>query len=125
MPAYATAYLRDTATGQILFDINGYPLFNQQTLWNDGGVLSLPSHDIEAQFGYPTSPVGLSPGAIYSDGLAVAIVPGFTPVVGAAVYFGSISAGVLLALGGTGFPTSPGPTGSLLIYSNGYLLCVS
>lgn len=89
-------------------------------LLNDGGVLvfAYPAS-------YPSDPSGLSPGALWSDGSTVAIVDGFTPTVGAPLYFGQVSALALVATGGIGLPTSPPTAGSLQLWNNGNLVCVA
>lgn len=69
-------------------------------LINDGGVLQLTDPT-----GWPTSPAGLLPGAVWNNHLAVAIVPGATPdPLAAPVLFGAISSAQLLALGGGNLP---------------------
>lgn len=67
-------------------------------LYNDGGLLGVTS-----AAGYPTTSAGAA-GSIWSNGGAVSVVPGGTPVLGAPVFFGSVTAAALLALGGLGLP---------------------
>jgi hypothetical protein len=72
-------------------------------LEDDGGLITLAT----GTTGYPTSPNGLAAGAVWSNGGLVSIVPGSTPNPAAPpVYFGSVTAAGLLALGGGNLPTS-------------------
>jgi hypothetical protein len=83
-------------------------------LLNDGGVLqlSLPA-------GYPTSSIGLAPGAVWNNGLAIAVVPGSTPDPTIPdLFFGQVSASELLFFGGSNLPTSPPLDGSLQLWNN-------
>jgi hypothetical protein len=90
-------------------------------LANDGGVLELPSPG----FGYPTSPVGLPAGAVWSDGLVIEVVPGSFPPSGAQpIYYGSISATQLLDMGGGSLPLSD-PHRLNQLWNNGNVICVS
>jgi hypothetical protein len=92
--------------------------FNFISFYNDGGVLWMT-----APLNYPTSPLGLSAGAVWYDGGVVAVVPGGSGT-GAPVYFGSITAAQLLASGGGGLPTTnPNNAGQLWI--NGGVICIS
>lgn len=88
--------------------------------WDDGGVLVL-----FATSGYPTSPGALSPGDIWSNGLVVSVVTGGSPVASPPIYFGSVTAAGLLALGGLVLPTSPGLTGSGQLWNNGGVVSIS
>ena len=85
---------------------------------NDGGVLwmTLPLN-------YPTSPVGLSAGAVWYNGGTVSVIPGGSGS-GAPVFFGSITASGLLALGGGGLPTTNPHTPNQL-WNNGGLISIS
>jgi len=93
-------------------------------LWNDGGVLALTDGS-----GWPTSGDGLRPGAVWNNGLTIAIVPGVVPQPGApAVFFPGTSplltAGDLLLMGGGNLPlTDPEIEGQL--YNNGGEIAVS
>jgi len=91
-------------------------------LSSTGGVLYLDySPD-----GYPTSPSGLTGGSLYSNGGVVCVVGPTTPSAQAStIYFGSVSAASLLALGGGNLPlTNPG-VGSGLLWNNGGVVCVA
>lgn len=73
--------------------------------WNDEGVLvfSEPAHSIV----YPTSPVGLSPGSLWNNGLTVGVVGPTSPNPTApAIIWPSITAAHLLAIGGANLPTT-------------------
>lgn len=90
-------------------------------LLNDIGVLQLTSNSL----GYPTSPVGLAPGAVYDDNLAIGVAFGATPnPLAPPLFFGSVTAAGLLATGGGNLPiTDPGNI--LQLWNNGGLVCVS
>jgi hypothetical protein len=90
-------------------------------LLNDVGVLQLTNNSL----GYPTSPVGLSPGAVYDDNLAIGVVFGASPnPLAPPLFFGSVTAASLLAIGGGNLPiTDPGNI--LQLWNNGGLVCVS
>ncbi len=91
------------------------------SLINDGGVLQLVS-----PVGWPTSSIGLPPGALWNNGLAIAVVPGSVPDPAAPpIYFGSITASELLALGGSQLPVTPQTDGSGRLWSNGGEVSVS
>lgn len=90
-------------------------------LESNGGLLQ-----VSANAGWPTSSVGLSAGAIWNDGGVAAVVPGVTPNPAAPpVYFYSISAGALLALGGGNLPTSNPGVGSTQLWNNGGSICIA
>ncbi|WP_261505714.1 hypothetical protein [Burkholderia multivorans] len=85
---------------------------------NDGGVLWMT-----APLNYPTSPLGLPTGAVWYNGGTVSVIPGGSGT-GAPVFFGSITASALLALGGGGLPTSnPGVTNQL--WNNGGVISIA
>ncbi|MDP9651724.1 hypothetical protein [Paraburkholderia caledonica] len=88
--------------------------------FNDGGVLWMT-----APLNYPTSPAGLSAGSVWYNGGAVSVVPGVTPDPAAPpVFFGTITASGLLALGGGNLPlTNPGSTGQL--WNNGGVISIA
>jgi hypothetical protein len=84
--------------------------------WNNGGVLCFP--DAASAAGWPTSDAGLAPGALWNNGLVVAMKLPVSPSPTAApVYFGGISAPQLLALGGGNLPGSAPAAGSGQIWS--------
>lgn len=107
-------------------------------LYNDGGVLAF--HVVPN--GWPDSPIGLPPGAFWNDGMAIAIaLPGlddfssdFGPLgdfgtqpnpSAPPLFFGSVTAEQLLALGGADLPiTSPGP-GTLQLWNNNGLVSIA
>lgn len=84
---------------------------NGATLWDDGGVLVVNN----LMAGYPASPLGLPPGSIWSNDGAVSVIAGIVPNPGAPpVFFGSVTAAGLLALGGGNLPlTNPLVLGQL------------
>jgi hypothetical protein len=109
--------------------------FDQLSLWtwedganlyNDGGALAV----VSPPAGYPISPVGLPPGALWIDpgtgNGVIGIIPGITPDPTAPpVYFGQITAGNLLALGGGNLPlTNPAP-GTLQLWNDGGMLAIA
>ncbi len=110
--------------------LTGIAMFGGLPLWvwedgggfvNDAGFLTVPS----VPPGYPTDPAGLLPGAIWSNGLFVVVVPGISPdPLAPPVYFGT-PPDVLLALGGGNLPLLPPLAGSLQIWNNGGFLCVA
>jgi hypothetical protein len=75
----------------------------EDLLTNDGGVLLIAPGAL-----YPTSATG-TPGTFWSNGGVVTIVPGGTYSAGPPVYFSSVTANSLFAMGGLGLPTT-GPT---------------
>lgn len=84
-------------------------------LWNNGGALALVT-----AAGFPTDPTGLAPGAVWNNGLEVAIVPGVVPPpVAIARYFPGITALQLLQIGGGSFPLVPQVAGSGQLWNNG------
>lgn len=95
-------------------------------LANDGGVLVLVppigSFPVGAG-GLP--PAGLTtPGAVWSNGLAIGVVPGGSGT-GQTYVIGQVTAGQLLAQGAGGVPTSAQAAGSGIIWSNGGELSIS
>lgn len=120
-PVYTGAITAIGQPGSILWaweDNSGLTV----TLLNDGGILQLAP----GAFGlnYPTSPVGLPAGAVWNNGLAVSVIPGVTPNPSApAVFFGSITAANLLAIGGGNLPTFR-PNVDLQLWNNGGLISV-
>jgi len=85
---------------------------------NDGGMLWMTQ-----PLNYPTSPVGLPAGAVWYNGGAVSVIPGGSGT-GSPVYFGSITAAGLLALGGGGLPTS-NPNNLNQLWNNGGVISIS
>lgn len=88
---------------------------------NDGGVLQM-----SAPLNYPTSPVGLSAGAVWYNGGTVSVIPGITPnPLAPPVYFGTVTAAELLALGGGNLPlTNPG-VGTNQLWNNGGVVSIA
>lgn len=89
-------------------------------LGDTGGILTV----VDAA-GWPLSPTGLPIGAVWDDGGAAAVVPGQTPDPFAqAQYFGLITSGALLVLGGGNLPlTNPHVVNQL--WNDGGLIAIS
>lgn len=82
---------------------------------NDGGWLNLT-----LATGWPTSPSGLVAGAVWDNGGIVTVVPGVTPNPFAApLYFGLVTSGSLLMLGGGNLPLTAPAAGSGQLWNNG------
>lgn len=91
-------------------------------LVNDGGVVTLGAGII----GWPTSPVGLTAGALYSNGGVVCVAGTTTPNPTAPpVFLATISASALLALGGANLPLSPSGLISGQLWNNGGVVSVA
>lgn len=89
-------------------------------LGNNGGLLSV----LDAT-GWPSSASGLSAGAAWDDGGTAAVVPGQTPNPFAQPqYFGLITAGGLLVLGGGDLPLSD-PHVADQLWNDGGLIAIS
>jgi hypothetical protein len=88
--------------------------------FNDGGVLWMT-----APLNYPTSPTGLAAGSVWYNGGTVSVIPGITPdPLAPPVYFGTLTASGLLALGGGNLPLiNPGSTGQL--WNNGGVISIA
>ena len=101
--------------------VNAYAPLPDSGLFNDGGVLVLISGA-----SWPTTDAGLLPGALWNNGLAIVVVPGATPQPGAPrMTFPGVTSSSLLLFGGANFATTPPPDGSLILWSNGGLVCVA
>lgn len=90
-----------TTLGALKTYING-----SSGLSNNGGLLV-----VSDTAGWPTTSGG-APGSLWSNGGVVSVVPGYTPVAGPAVFYGSITASQLLAFGAIGLPVTPPTPGS-------------
>lgn len=88
------------------------------SFYNDGGMLGMT-----APLTYPTSPIGLAAGSVWYNGGTVSAIPGGSGT-GAPVYFGTVTAAGLLALGGGGLPTT-NPNNFNQLWVNGGVLCIS
>ncbi|WP_369065317.1 hypothetical protein [Burkholderia gladioli] len=77
---------------------------------NNGGVLTM-----DYPLVYPTSPVGLAPGAVWWNGGVISVIPGVTPDPTAPpLFFATTFPLQLLALGGGNLPlTNPGVSSQL------------
>src|ERR1700761_9570926 len=89
-------------------------------LGNNGSLLT-----VLTATGWPTSPSGLSAGAVWDDGGIAAVVPGQTPnPFASAQFYGLLTAGGLLVLGGGDLPlTNPHVVDQL--WNDGGLIAVS
>ena len=100
--------------GALQFPFEYQLQFNIVKFFNDGGVLTMPF-----AFTYPTSPVGLAPGAVYWNGGLISVVPGVTPNPSAPpLYFDTTFPLELLALGGGNLPLTPPATGTGQLWNN-------
>lgn len=110
LPYSVGGNIGDPIENTLIFFNDGPP--TNTGLWNDSGTLSLLQHG-----GYPTSDAGLSAGDVWDNQFAIAVVPGGSGS-GTDLTFGSVTAGLLLFLGGGGLPTSlPATAGTL--WNNG------
>ena len=88
---------------------------------NDGGVAY-----VSAVANWPTSPIGLPAGSFYLNGTTICIVMPVSPNPTALpVYFGSVTAAQLLALGGANIPVIPPAAGTNQFYNSGGQLCIA
>lgn len=88
-----------------VWDAIPLPLFGPlgEGLFNDNGLLVLTGVPV----GWPESATGLPPGAVWNNSTFVTVVPGGVPPPGyPPLFYGDVSAEELLALGGSGLPTS-------------------
>lgn len=76
------------------------------------------------QTGWPTSPDGLLPGAMWLNGDWVNVVPGLVPILGVPMFYGLTTSDQLLLLGGLYLPTSD-PMVAGQFWVNGTVLCQS
>lgn len=91
-------------------------------LVNDGGVVTLGA----GIFGWPTSPTGLSAGALYSNDGVVCVAGTTTPNPAAPpVFLATTSASALLALGGANLPISNSGIGDGQLWNNGGVVSIN
>lgn len=106
---------------QITFNIT---VSNSSGLYNDGGVLAMPT----LQPGWPISNIGLAVGMPWSNGLVVSVTPGATynPGLGP-LYFATVTAAELLTLnlGEWLSTTPPGVIGQLYLDPSGQEVWIS
>ena len=89
-------------------------------LFNNGGVLNT------TYSGFASSTLGLPPGAVWSNGGEVDIVPGSIPDPTAApIYFDQITTVGLIGLGAANFPLTSPPIGSEQLWSNNGVCCIA
>lgn len=94
----------------------------QVGLFNDGGVVALSAGII----GYPTSPVGLANGALWSNGDVVCVAGVTTPNPGApAVFFLNVTPSSLLFITGANLPLSNPGIGTGQLWNNGGVVSIS
>jgi hypothetical protein len=95
---------------------------DKANLYNNGGWLSV----LVPPAGYPSSPIGLPPGAVWNNGLAISVVPGIVPKPNApALYFGQITAGALLSMGGGNLPLANPGIGTQQLWNDGGVISVA
>lgn len=94
-------------------------VFTNVTFINDGGVLQM-----SAPLNYPITPTGLAAGAVWYNGGTVGVIPGGSGG-GSPVFFGTITASALLALGGGGLPTTNPGVGTLQLWNNGGVISIA
>jgi hypothetical protein len=91
-------------------------------LYNDGGILAL----LSIPDGYPTSPTGLTAGALWSNGGLVSVAGTTTPSPSASpVFFGAISDLTLLALGGANLPLSNPGAGTQQLWNSSGIVYIA
>jgi hypothetical protein len=94
----------------------------QLKLESDGGVVVLSA----GISGYPTSPTGLAPGSIWSNGGVVCVVGPTSPDPSAPpLYLIETSASALLTIGGANLPIANPGVGSNRLWNNGGVVCVA
>jgi hypothetical protein len=120
--SYLQTRARDVALQYILHCTPSFlPLEGPTGFINNGGVLCLSPNS-----GYPTSPSGLTPGKVWSNGSVVMIVSGHTPSVPPLhLLYGHVTASQLLTVGGGNLPLTQPPVGSNLLWNNGDVCCVA
>jgi hypothetical protein len=78
-------------------------------LYNAGGLLGTTDQT------WPANSGG-APGSVYSNGGVASVVPGYSPISGAPVFFGQITSAQLLALGAATLPVTQPTPGSLQLW---------
>ena len=97
-----------------IFLYDGSIILSDVFLYNDGGVLCV----MDAA-GWPSDSDGsLGPGALYSNGGVVSIVPGGVWNGATPILFGNITAAELMAQGGNALPTIEPIGGSFVLWNN-------
>jgi uncharacterized protein YmfQ (DUF2313 family) len=92
-------------------------------MWSNGGVLTLYPNTAT---GWPTSPDGLAAGALWNNGLSMAVVPGAVrSLTAAAIVLGDMTSTEFLATGGGNLPLASPSVGSSELWNNGGLVCVA
>lgn len=118
---------------------SGLPQYDPQLanqIWLNGSVLTVSAGSVTGlssvgvvatvvdTVGWPTSPSGLQPGALWLNGAWINVVPGYTPNVIAPVFAAFLTSAQLLAYGGSILPTTdPGVAGQYWI--NGVVVQIS
>jgi hypothetical protein len=88
---------------------------------NNGGLLNLPVNT-----GYPASPSGLAPGAVWWNGGTIAVIPGITPNPTAPkLYLTTTTPAQLMFTGGGNLPLTPPTAGTQQLWNNGGAVCVA
>jgi hypothetical protein len=114
-------WIYEMSNGRLFYgNPSPYPQF-PQGLANSSGVLELTDAT-----GYPTSPAGLAPGAVWNDAGKVGIVPGHAPQPGApAVYLSTTTALAILNEGAGQWPLVAQASGSGILWNNNGIGAVS
>jgi len=124
-------YNSSVITGTLLNVLENYDLipratgvaftFDANGLDNNDGVLYTLVPGI-----FPSGATANTPGEVYSNGGELAVVPGITPNPTAPpVYFGSITAFQLQALGGGNLPLTQPTVGSNQLWNNGGVIAIA
>lgn len=136
VPFLVAAFLNPAIPGQIVFSVPlPYQASSGNVVYNYGNLLPLPPTlllddggmlQLKSGIAYPTNPAGLMPGAVWNNGLTVAVVPGAMPHPSAPpIFFGSITSIELLLIGGANLPVTPPVPDTLQLWNNGGLVCIA
>jgi hypothetical protein len=90
-------------------------------LYSDGGVVVL----VSPPDAYPTSPTGLTAGALYSNSGVICVAGTTTPATAPPIYFNTTTATYLLALGGANLPLMNPGVGSGELWNNGGVVSIA
>lgn len=117
-PARQWILVYNPSVPQVQMALGTIASFPYGGLASNGGALQL----LQAS-GWPASPVGLPPGAVWNNFGEVAVIPGYV-LSGAPLFFGGITAPQLLSIGGQSLPSiNPNNPGQL--WSDGGVVAIS